>query len=181
MRCDEIRENLVDLLYNDAGTPPASIEVQEHLKTCPACRRELEELKQTSSYLRTWEDESPLRSVTIAGRERSRRQRAGWRYARYAAIAAMLLLCILALTNTEVTVSRNSFSISTHLLPQKQSQRDYYTKAELREIIDDSESRMKEINWITAQRVLDAVEQEQAHYQDARLTGRRTAQNRNKN
>jgi predicted anti-sigma-YlaC factor YlaD len=181
MRCNEMQEYLVDLLYNDTGTPPASTEVQEHLKTCPACRREFEELKQTRSYLRTWEDESPLRSVTIPSRERSLRQRAGWRYARYAAIAAMLLLCVLALANTEVTVSKNSFSISTHFLPQKQSQRDYYTKAELREIIDDSESRMKEINWITAQRVLEAVEQDQAHYLDARLTGHRTAQSRNKN
>jgi hypothetical protein len=181
MRCDEIQEQLVDLLYNEGGTPPANVEIQDHLETCPACRQELEELRQTGKYLRTWEDESPLRSVTIARQERLLHQGAGWKYLRYAAIAAMLLLCVLALANTEVTVGKNSLSISTHIFPQKPAARDYYTKAEVHEIMDDSESRMKEINLMMAQRVLDSVEQDQARYLDAHLTRSRVVRDRNRN
>jgi hypothetical protein len=179
MRCDEIREYFVDLLYSEAGTQPANLEIQDHLRTCPECRREFEELKQTRNYLQKWEDEFPLRSVTIARHEKRPIKRDGWKYLRYAAVAAMVFICILALANTEISVTKSRFSISTHIFPAKAPERDYYTKNEVREILNESESQMKEINYIMAKRLLDTVEQEQ--YMNLRLTHSRSSQDRNRN
>jgi hypothetical protein len=179
MNCNEIQEHLIDLLYDESGPTPANVEVRNHLQTCPACRSKLEELKQTRIYLQGWKDESPLRSVAIARREKLLNRGSGWKYVRYAAIAAMALICIMALTNTELTLNKDGFSFSTHLFAPKTADRDYYTKSEVRGIMDDIESRMKEINYVMAQRVLDTVEQER--YMDLHLTGSRSEQNRNRN
>ncbi len=182
MRCDEIQEHLVDLLYNDGGTP-VNAEIQDHLKTCPACRQELEELKQTRQYLHAWEDESPLRSITIARHEKLLNRKHGWKYVRYAAVAAMAVICILALANIEIAVNKNGFSFSTHLFAPKQVERDYYTKTEVRDIVkralDDSEYRTNEITYMRMQKLLDTVEQDQ--WMDLRLIRGRAAQNRNRN
>ena len=181
MRCDEFQEHLVDLLYNEGGAKPANIEVNDHLQTCSACRIELEELKHTRLYLQGWKDESPLRNVAIARQEMALRHKSGWRYVRYAAVAAMALICIMALANAQLKWSKDGFSFSTRLLGPKPADRDYYTKSEDRAIMDDLESRMKEINYIMAQRVLDTVEREQEHYMNLRLTRSRSMQNQNKN
>ena len=183
MRCDEIRECLIDLLYDEGGTPPANLEIQNHLQTCPSCRREFEELKQTRKVLQVWKDESPLRSVTIARQERLLKQRSGWKYLGYAAIAAMALICILALANTEITVNKNGFSFSTHVIAPPKAERDYYTKNEVRDILkralDDSEYRTNEFNYMRMQKLLDTVEQDR--WMDMRLIRSRAAQNRNRN
>jgi len=179
MRCDQIQERIVELLYNDGGTPPS--EIQDHVRTCPACRREWEELEQTRKHLRAWKDEAPLRSVTIARQEGLLKRRTGWSYARYAAIAAMALICFLALANTEITVNRNEFKLSTSLLPKKNIGQDYYTKEEARELVkhalDDSELQMREVNYLMIQRMLDTVEQDRM--MDLRFIRTNSVQNRN--
>ena len=107
MQCEEIRERFVELLYEEGGTPASNAVILDHLQTCAACRRELEEMKQTRKYLQAWKDESPLRSVKIPGREAYLSRRSGWAYLRYAAIAAMALICILALANAEFTWNKS--------------------------------------------------------------------------
>jgi len=179
MRCDQIQERIVELLYNDGGTPPS--EIQDHVRTCPACRRELEELEQTRKHLQAWKDEAPLRSVAITRREGLLKRKTGWSYAGYAAIAAMALICFLALANTEITVNRNEFKFSTSLFSKKNIRQDYYTKEEARELmkraLDDSELRMSEINYLMVQRMLDTVEQEQQ--MDLRFMRTKSTQNSN--
>ena len=183
MQCDEIRECFMELLYEEGGAPPANADTLDHLQTCSACRREFEELKQTRERLQAWKDEPLLRSVKIPGRQAYWSRRSGGFYFRYAAIAAMALICILALANTKLTWNKSEFSISTHLFPRNPSERDYYTKTEVRDImkraLDDSESQMNEVNYLMMQKMLDTVEQNRL--MDLRLTRSQAAPNRNRN
>jgi hypothetical protein len=184
MRCEEIQERFVELVYNEDGLPPENSEIQEHLRTCPACREELEELRQTRKYLHLWKDEDPLQSTSIARLKTSPSGKFRWKYVRYAAIAAMLILCILALANTQIAWNKNGFTFSTHLLPSRQQQgQDYYTKTEVvdlvKQALDDSERRNNELNNLMMQKMLDTVEQDR--WMDLRLNRNHTSKYQNKN
>lgn len=185
MQCDEIRERFAELLYEEGEAPAANadIDILDHLQTCLACRREFEELKQTREYLQAWKDEPPLRSVRIPRHEIHLNRRNGWVYARYAAIAAMALICILALADTELTWNKSGFSISTHIFPRNTSDHNYYTKTEVRDVmklaLDDSEFRMNEVNYLMLQKMLATVEQDRL--MDLQLVRSQAAQNRNRN
>jgi predicted anti-sigma-YlaC factor YlaD len=162
MRCDEIRENFVDLLYDD--TSAANLEVKNHLQTCLECRREFEDLRQARKYLQEWKDEAPPRSISIARQELHIKRTSYWKYLRYGAVAAMVLICLLAIANTELTWTRDGFSLRTGLLRRAPEQTKYYTKSEVRDLmkraLDDSEMRTNETNYLMLQKMLDTVEQD---------------------
>jgi|WetSurMetagenome_2_1015567.scaffolds.fasta_scaffold127127_2 hypothetical protein len=164
MRCDEIQEGFIDLLYDETGDSQAGRELREHLRTCSNCRKELEELKKTRECLQFWKDESPLKDFTTAGLETFRPRQVSRQPWRYAAIAAMVLITLLALANTQVSLNKDGFSFSARLLPRRQVEQDYYTKAELRNImkraLDDSEYRTNQTNFLMMQKMLDTVEQD---------------------
>jgi predicted anti-sigma-YlaC factor YlaD len=172
MRCDEVKEHIIDFIYDENDKQHTNVEIQEHLRTCPTCREELEELKQTRKYLRSWKDEPPLQSVAIVRTDKRARRSPGWRYVRYAAIAAMFIICILALANTQVTWNKEEFSFRTSLFPAPLDKGDYYTKAELRSLLkdalDDSEIRMNEVAYLMMQETLSTVEQDR--WMDLRLS-----------
>ncbi len=166
MRCDEIQERFVDLLYDERGTPPASPELRAHIASCPACRAQLEELLEVRQQLKTWEDEAPASPVAIPTVARQRRTSgfALWPVLRYAGIAALVVFAFLSLSNAEITWNKEGFSFRTHLFSSRTGRDDYYTKAENRDVIkkalDDSEARMTELNYRMIQRMLDTVDQE---------------------
>ena len=171
MRCDEIQERLVELLYNEDGTPPASAELQAHVNSCPSCRSELAELQAARNWLKVWKDEPPLRSLTFPAPPvhvvPMRPRRPALRWAQYAAVAAMLLLAFLGLANAEITWNKEGFAFRTHILPVPSSKFDpstYYTKAEARSIIgrvaDETEGRMLDANKLMIQDALEILEQE---------------------
>jgi hypothetical protein len=164
MRCEEIREHFIDFVYDAGSDYPAATEAREHLRTCSACRRELEELRHTRKYLQIWKDEAPLRSLMIAGCDSSAPPKFKWKYLRYAAIAAMAVLCILALTNAQITWNKDGFSFSTRLFSAHEAEGNYYTKSEVRDImkkaLDDSESRVNETSYLMMQKMLDTIEQD---------------------
>jgi hypothetical protein len=176
MRCEEIQEYLVELLYDESDT--LNPEIQSHLSTCLACRREYEELKQTRKYLQTWKDESPLRNLSIVD-QKTNRDRNKWRFVRYAAIAAMVVICFLALANTQVTLNKSGFSFSTHLFERRTPERDYYTKSETREIMKRAMQENEELSHLMVQQLLDTVER--GRWMDAHYYEARSAQNKNKN
>src|SRR2546427_4409303 len=164
MRCDEIQERFVELLYDETGTPPASAELRAHVDSCPACRAELEELRSVRGALAAWKDEPPLRSVARARpRERSAPASGPWllRAARYGALAAMALLAFLALANAEITWNRDGFSFRTHLFAARPDTREFYTRSETRDLVrralDDTERRLCDRALDAGQRALASV------------------------
>jgi hypothetical protein len=183
MRCDEIQEQMIEFVYDEESVPLANVEMQEHLRACPACREEVEELKRTRKYLQLWKDEPPLRSVAIARHKAIAHRSAGRRYLGYAAIAAMVLICFMALANVQVSWNKDGFTFSTHLfpLPQQNVERDYYTKSELRGLMKDALEYTKEYtnetNYSMMQKVLDTVEQDR--WSDMRHNRGQAAKNRN--
>jgi predicted anti-sigma-YlaC factor YlaD len=187
MRCDEVKEHIIDFIYDERGMSPENIEIQEHLRLCPACREEFEEMTQARKYLQRWQDEPPLRSVTLDRKNTLPNRSSGRKHmhyaaiARYAAIAAMIFITILALANTQISWNKNGFSFSTHLLPGKVADRDYYTKAELRnllkEVLDDSESRMNEVVYLMMQETLKTVDKDR--WMDLSMIRSHAIQNQN--
>ncbi len=185
MRCEEIRERFVDLLYSERGTPPASPELQAHINSCPSCRKELEELRAVQLSLRSWEDEPPLRSFVLPRDEYAlpkRRHSLFWGALRYAAVAAIVLIAFLTIAGPEITWNKEGFSFKTNP-PWAGSKPDYYTKAETRSIIkavrDDSEAQMTETTRLMLDDLLDTIDQERL--MDLRLVRHSTEPNRNKN
>ncbi len=183
MCCEEIRRHFIDFVYPEGDASPVDPEIREHVRTCAACRRELEELKQTRKYLQLWKEEDPLHHLAIAGTGFHPPRYSGRHYARCAAIAAMVLLCFLALANMQVRWDNSGFSFSTRLLGGNGSAPDYYTKSEVRDILkralDDSELRMNETSYLMMQKMLDAVEQDR--WMDLRLVRNRARSMDNRN
>ena len=181
MRCDAIREQMIDFIYDEGGEPAAGAEVREHLRTCSACRQELEELKEARKHLQFWKDEPPLRSITIGRYGEIVRRNNTRRYLAYAAIAAMVLLGFLAVANTQVKWNKDGFSFSTHLFARQGVERNYYTKEEMRSImkkaLDDTEFRMNETHLLLMHKMLETVEQDR--WMDLHVSGGRAAQSRN--
>jgi predicted anti-sigma-YlaC factor YlaD len=173
MSCDEIREQLVDLVYDEG----ADSKVQEHLRACPACREEAEELRRTRKYLQLWKDEAPLKSVLIARCEKIANRNTGFRYIRYAAVAAMILISLLAIANTKVSWNKDGFTFSAHLFEQHSEEKDYYTKAELRDLMKEALDYTNETNYLVIQQMRDA--EEQARWRDIRLIQNKAVRNHN--
>ncbi len=185
MRCEDIQEKYIDLLYDERGTPSASPELEAHIASCPSCRKELEELRSTREKLRLWDDEPPLRPVRIPVREHGFRARnLLFRHAlRFAAIAAMLLVAFLALADADITWNKQGFTYKNNLFSRGPAQSDFYTKAEVRDllkrVLDDSEARMNETNYLMMQQLLDTVEKDQL--MDLRFVQRTSAQGHSRN
>ena len=181
MKCDEIREHLIDLLYDEAITSPEKSEAQEHLRICPSCRLEFQELQQTQRQLRIWKDESPMHSVPALKPEPQLSPRVRRNYWRYAAMAAAVLICFLIFADAEITWNKSGFSYRSHLLSRSAAGQDYYTKGEVRELLksalDDSELRTSEVSYMMARKIMDAIERER--WMDARLQNQSGVRNRN--
>lgn len=164
MRCDELQETIIDLIYDQGDVLPENTEIREHLRTCSACRKELEELAQTRKYLQRWEEELPVRHFTWERKDPVPVRLSGRTSLRYAAIAAMVLISILALANTRITWNKDGFSFSARLFPGSAAKGDYYTKAELRDLLkralDDSEQRTNEASYLMMQEALKTVERD---------------------
>lgn len=183
MRCEEIQERFIDLLYHKHGTETASPELQAHLNSCPRCRMELDGLAQVRETLTKWEDESPLHPVYLPRDHRVRRRLMPWHILRYAATAALVVLAFLALANAEISWNNQGFTFKTHLTSGGLSGSDFYTKTEMRDflkrVLDDSESRTMQANYEMLQRMMDTIEQER--WQELRLVRKNSLLNSNRN
>jgi hypothetical protein len=185
MRCEDVREFFVDMIYGEGRAIPGSPEAEAHLELCPACRQELQELEEARRSLHAWPDERPLRPVSFPRRTAVRpfRPAIAWRVARLAAVAAAVMLGFLALLNTEVSWTREGFSFKAHLFSRGAPAEDYYTKSELqavlRKALDDTEARMMETNRLMVLQGLDTIEAER--FRDLTLIEHRVLRGLGKN
>jgi hypothetical protein len=185
MKCNEIQERMVELLYDENGTPSASPDLMDHIRSCPACGEALEELKTVQRSLKLWKDESPACSVAVPGIFKAPKPKSlfSMPILRYAGIAAMLLITLLALANLEISWKNDEFSLSMHLFGAGRPGESYYTKSQMRDLLkqvmDDSESRQTETNYLMIQQLLDTVEHDRLV--DLRYIRNQSAADRGKN
>ncbi len=64
MKCEKLREEFMEAVLS--GPETASLEVQEHLRSCAACADELASLRQTMSLLDEWQAPEPSRVFQFA-------------------------------------------------------------------------------------------------------------------
>jgi len=163
MQCDEIKERFVELLYQEQGTPLASPELQAHIGSCPACQKELAGLKELQATLRVWKDEPPLRPTVIPRPEPAygRIVFPLWRVVRYPAIAALVILAFLGLSNAQIRWDKDGFSFRTSLRPQS-VQADYYTREEMKGILENVMDISRKDNFQMMQYMLNTLDVAQA-------------------
>jgi len=162
MRCDEIQERFVDLLYCEPGTPSPDAEVQAHLGSCRTCQKDLAELRDLQKTLSSWQDEPPLLPVAIPRTEpvRPRFRVPVWHIFRYAAIAALVLLAFLSVTNAQINWNDNGFSFRTSLFSRSTHGPDSpITRDELRNIIRNVQIESHNDNYQMNQNLLDTIDQ----------------------
>jgi hypothetical protein len=185
MRCDEIQERFVDLLYREKGTPSAGPELEAHLSACPTCRQELAGLQALRVRLKDWQDEPPLQPVRIPHREpvRERFRFSMGPMVRYAAFAALILLAFLALSNAEMSWDKDGFSFRTSLWRPaarvESAASDAFTRAETLDMIQRAVDDSHGFTFQMIQRARDA--QEQLWQNDFRYHTARLKESRNKN
>ena len=181
MKCDEIQESFVDLLYREPGAPAASQELLEHIRCCPACQKELAGLQELQSTLKIWQDEPPLRPVLLprSGSARASVRIPIWRAVRFAAAAALMILAILGLSNAQITWDRSGFSFRTSILSRPALPTDYYTREEMNTILKAVMGDSREYNWRMMQLLRDTIDQE--HNSDLRNFVRLVKESRSRN
>ncbi len=168
MRCDEIKERFVELLYSERGTPSAGPELRAHIDSCPNCRKELDELKALQGILRNWKDEQPLRPIWIpeANPVFAPHRFSFFRVVKYAGLAALVVLAFLAVSNAEFTRTADGFSLRTHAFSRAAGpqQDEYVTRPEMlrivKEAVRDSEAYMSETTSQQLNAALDLVDRQ---------------------
>jgi hypothetical protein len=181
MRCDEIREQLVDLLYQEQGAPEPGLELQEHVRSCASCQKDLAELKGAQAALKLWQDEPPLRPVVLPRAQAAKvhLRVPFWRVVRYAAIAALVVFAFLGLSNAQIQWDQNGFAFRTSLFARAPQASNYYTKDDMQTILDRVERHIQKDNFQMMQGMLDMIDQERAD--EYRIITRQIKESRNKN
>jgi hypothetical protein len=180
MQCNEIKERFVDLLYQEQGTPSASPELQAHIRSCPSCQKELAKLKELQVTLKVWKDEPLLRPTIIPRSEPA----SGhilfpfWKMVRYAAIAALVTLAFLGLSNAQIRWDKDGFSFRTSLRSQA-VQANYYTKEEIKPILENVMDISRKDNFQMMQYMLDTLDAE--HATELRAITRQIKESRSRN
>ncbi len=172
----------MDLLYGNPDDPSVA-GLQKHLESCANCRGDLGGLQQVRKLLGAWEDEPPLRPFVLPAAPAKRWQRPLPWYLLRAAAAAVLLLAVLGLANAEISWTADGFSLRTRLFESGGTDGKHYTKEEVRDllkvVLNDSEARMSEANFLMMQRMMDTIAAERKL--ELRLVGLRSENSRTKN
>ena len=112
MNCNNIRENLIELLADG----PASPEIKAHVAQCSACAQELESLRKTMLLLDEWEAPEPspyflTRLKAHAREERETSRSAVWTRLRRPALA-LSLAAVLAVGGVTYQMLRSTEPVS---------------------------------------------------------------------
>jgi anti-sigma factor RsiW len=109
MNCDDLRHRLPDLAW-DALEPDEGAAITAHLRDCPGCRRELEDLRQVRGLLDA--APTPPVQVDVAAVYRAAAADAALRSRRWRRVA--LAACVAAAALLLVLVGRLEFRLEAH-------------------------------------------------------------------
>jgi hypothetical protein len=182
MKCPEIQERFVDLLYDEGGISSGDPELKEHIRSCSDCQKELAGLQSVRKMLSSWDEEPLLRPIQIPASVPVRRipYWAPWNLVRYAAFAVLLVLAFLGLTNADIQWNQNGFSFQTHLLGGRSGNASAsFTKEESVELIRRAMEDSHQLNYQMIQNALDYVDNQRQ--QDIRYLKDRLKEARAKN
>jgi anti-sigma factor RsiW len=118
MKCEKIREELVETLLSRAEA--ASPEVEEHLRNCATCAQEVASLRQTMALLDEWRapEPSPYFSARLRARvrEEAAAQPVGWLawLRRPVVAAAAMVLVAVGVSMLEVGSFRDRNTVATN-------------------------------------------------------------------
>ncbi|HEY3132119.1 MAG TPA: hypothetical protein VGL91_21865 [Acidobacteriota bacterium] len=130
MQCQECKEQLLELVYEEGIRPRRKLELLDHVDNCPFCHEQYTELLESRAFLQEWTDEEPtwiLRVRPEAQAKRSwalRLQRSipsiGWLRPvlpgfRGALIAALILIAALTVTQSAVTWNDHGVTVQARL------------------------------------------------------------------
>jgi len=134
MNCNDIRENLIELLADG----PASPEIKAHVAQCRACAQELESLRKTMLLLDEWEAPEPspyflTRLKAHAREERETSRSAVWTRLRRPALAVSLA-AVLAVGGVTYQMLRPPDAVDTGAVSDLESldkNHDLYVNSDL--------------------------------------------------
>ncbi|RKY89236.1 hypothetical protein DRQ09_01730 [candidate division KSB1 bacterium] len=130
MKCDEIKEKLIDLVYDEVSAEEKK-KLKAHLRRCKNCKKEYMELVNTSKVLRKWKAPEPSfnfifikERISVINRLKEWFRVPGFNFKKFGIAfggIAVGLLIILSLVNFEVNKTENGLSISMGIFKKSKS------------------------------------------------------------
>ncbi len=127
MKCNDIHQSLVSLLYGELNTEESK-QIQKHLKRCKPCSQAYEELQSTMDVLNQWEDIQPkTRHIFVHdtfswwARQKAKIKQMGWGRRLVFGIPAVaaIALLFLAVLNLRIDYDEGNWSVAVSLIPEK--------------------------------------------------------------
>ena len=126
MHCQECKEELLDLIYEEGIRPRRGLELLEHVDRCPLCHEEYATLLESRSLLQEWPDQEASWSLRVdpnhsAGRSAARwsRLRSGlrpsWPLLRHAAMALLAIMVVLAAAQSRLEWRDGGLTVQARL------------------------------------------------------------------
>jgi hypothetical protein len=125
MNCEQFKEMILALLYEDEIAGAERAELTRHLRTCPHCNDEFNELKLVRNELAQWKDPAvhsfpvtmPYPSAWLVLRQWLLPSLWNWRNAlTFATVAGLLVLVTFSVLGTRIEISRKGLLFHTDLL-----------------------------------------------------------------
>lgn len=170
MKCDQMPELLISLLYNELDSSQEKT-VQKHLKSCAYCRQSFQELQSTTRMLKQWEPEDPrFHHVFITEPEhrwrfvKNRLTGLGWapKLAIGLSAACISVLFILALFNFTADYKNGDLHVSFSFFKSGNQE----SAAEMSKLVD---ARHQETLAAVAELIRESQDQQEQEY-DMKLT-----------
>ncbi len=130
MQCQECKEQLLELVYEEGIRPRRKLELLDHVDSCPLCHEEYTELLESRAFLQEWPDEEIAWSLRVrpdvetqgAASLRLRRwihstlwPQPAWPALRGALTAILILIAALAVAQSAVTWSDHGLTVQARL------------------------------------------------------------------
>jgi hypothetical protein len=159
MDCQECKEQLLDLIYEEGIRPRRRLELLTHVDLCPGCHDEYTALLQSRAVLQEWPDENLSWSLRVdppsAPIQPRRLQgavawRPAWASVNGAVLAVLLLVAVLAVTQSRVTWRSGALTLQAHLWKSADAPGSYEVSpqdllAEVDRMIAESEQRQNKL------------------------------------